>query len=133
LDHYRIAALGLNVRARALTFHSADGRTADFKFGREDMKRSKPTAYIAFHALDQSHMSGVRQRPKAEKRDKPARLHIPGSTPSALLPPLKPYRRCTCGSCSECTTNEKWDRVFAKFEEKEREVRGVFKCALNDL
>ena len=97
------------------------------------MKRSRPTAYIAFHALDQSHMSGVRQRPKAEKRDRAHRLRIPDSTPFALLPPLKPYRRCTCGSCIECCSNEKWDRIFAKLEEKEREVRGMFQCALNDL
>jgi hypothetical protein len=97
------------------------------------MKRSKPTAYSAFHALDPSDMSGVRQRPEAEERDKTDRLRIPDSTPSALLPPLKSYRRCTCGSCTECSTNEKWDRIFAKFEEKEREVRGMFQCALNDL
>jgi hypothetical protein len=97
------------------------------------LKRSKPTAYSVFRALDQSDMSGVRQRPMAEDRCKAHRLRIPDSTPSALLPPLKPYRRCTCGSCTECRTNEKWDRIFAKFEKKEWEVRGMFQCALNDL
>ena len=38
----------------------------------------------------------------------------------AALPPLAPYQRCTCGSCRD---NAKWDRVFAKFEVKEQEVR----------
>ena len=49
------------------------------------------------------------------------------------LPPLAPYRRCACGSCRECRDNAKWDRIFAKFETKEREERGVFQCALTDL
>jgi hypothetical protein len=97
------------------------------------MKRSKPTAYSAFRALDQSDTSGVRQRRKAEERDKADRLRIPDSTPSALLPPLEPYRRCTCGSCSECRSNEKWDRIFAKYEVRERELRSMFKSALADM
>ena len=49
------------------------------------------------------------------------------------LPPLVPYVRCKCGWCRACLDNAKWDRVFAKFETKEREERGVFQSALNDL
>ncbi len=49
------------------------------------------------------------------------------------LPPLMPYVRCKCGSCRECRENEKWDRIFAKYEIKEREERGMYQCALNDL
>jgi hypothetical protein len=50
------------------------------------------------------------------------------------LPPLRPYVRCTCGLCRECHDNEKWDRVFAKFEVKEApDVRGFFRSPLNDL
>lgn len=55
------------------------------------------------------------------------------ATYAAPLPPLEPYRRCTCGGCRECRENAKWDRIFAKFETKEREVRGIFQCALVDF
>jgi hypothetical protein len=51
------------------------------------------------------------------------------------LPPLEPYVRCSCGSCRECRDNEKWDRLFAKFEDKNygRE-RGFFRSSpLGDL
>lgn len=50
------------------------------------------------------------------------------------LPPLVPYARCRCGLCRECRDNEKWDRVFAKFEVKaDPEVRGLFRSPLSDL
>ena len=50
------------------------------------------------------------------------------------LPPLRPYRRCACGSCRECRDNEKWDRVFTKFATKEYgQVRGMFRSPLSDL
>jgi len=42
----------------------------------------------------------------------------------APLPPLAPYKRCKCGSCRECQDNQKWDRVFAKFEVKEDTWKG---------
>jgi hypothetical protein len=51
----------------------------------------------------------------------------------AALPALAPYERCKCGKCRECHDNEKWDRVFAKFEVKETEMRGLYGCALVDL
>jgi hypothetical protein len=55
------------------------------------------------------------------------RINIP-------LPQLQPYRRCPCGSCAECRSNAKWDRIFAKFEVKEYgDRRGVFGSALSDL
>ena len=50
------------------------------------------------------------------------------------LPPLRPFVRCTCGFCKECRDNERWDRVFAKFEVKSApEARGFFRSPLNDL
>jgi hypothetical protein len=42
-----------------------------------------------------------------------------GTQLTAALPPLAPYQRCRCGTCRECQDNQKWDRVFAKFEVKE--------------
>ena len=50
------------------------------------------------------------------------------------LPPLQPYTRCTCGSCRECLSNARWDRVFAKFEIKERaDQRGLSRSPISDL
>ena len=48
------------------------------------------------------------------------------------LPPLEPYRRCRCGACKTCKDNEKWDRIFAKFElgPDEWETRGFFQSTL---
>ena len=55
-------------------------------------------------------------------------------TANAPLPPLQPYVRCSCGACRECKDNEKWDRVFAKFETKEYgERRGFFRSPLSDM
>jgi hypothetical protein len=50
----------------------------------------------------------------------------------APLPPLKPYRRCQCGSCNECLDNQKWDRAFAKFEIKEDnwKTKGFYQSTL---
>lgn len=49
------------------------------------------------------------------------------------LPPLVPYARCKCGRCRTCKENERWDRVFAKFELKKPDERGMFQSALRDL
>ena len=52
---------------------------------------------------------------------------------NAVLPPLAPYQRCTCGSCDECRSNERWDRVFARFEVKEEDnwpTKGMFQSTL---
>jgi len=51
---------------------------------------------------------------------------------NAPLPPLAPYRRCQCGKCRECADNEKWDRVFAKYQtrEDEWETKGFFQSTL---
>lgn len=48
------------------------------------------------------------------------------------LPPLQPYQRCTCGKCRECRENEKWDRIFAKFEKREDywQTKGLFQSTL---
>ena len=50
----------------------------------------------------------------------------------APLPRLSPYQRCRCGKCRECRDNERWDKVFAKFEAKEDrwETKGMFQSTL---
>ncbi len=47
--------------------------------------------------------------------------------------PLAPYRRCTCGTCPRCLDNEKWDRIFRKFEVAEYDIKGVFGSPLRDI
>ena len=51
---------------------------------------------------------------------------------NAPLPPMQPYQRCRCGACRECQENEKWDRVFAKFQQPEDrgETKGLFQSTL---
>ena len=47
---------------------------------------------------------------------------------------LAPYPRCRCGLCRECADNDKWDRIFAKFEVKVYwDERGVFQSTLGRL
>ena len=51
----------------------------------------------------------------------------------APLPPLMPYQRCQCGKCTECRTNAKWDRIFAKFEARQEDdwpTKGMFRSTL---
>jgi hypothetical protein len=60
----------------------------------------------------------------------PTNQQRPMKTP---LPRLAPYQRCTCGDCSECRSNAKWDRVFAKFEVREEDkwpTKGMFQSTL---
>ena len=52
---------------------------------------------------------------------------------SGPLPKLAPYQRCACGVCATCKDDAKWDRIFAKFESREREERGIFQSTINDL
>ena len=53
---------------------------------------------------------------------------------NAALPPMQPYTRCPCGTCSECRSNARWDRIFAKFEAKNYgEERGMFGSTLQDI
>jgi hypothetical protein len=55
-------------------------------------------------------------------------------TMNAALPPLQPYTRCPCGTCAECRSNARWDRIFAKFEAKNYgEERGIFRSTLQDI
>jgi hypothetical protein len=99
---------------------------------RANMQRSKPSAYSLFLAAD-------RGDPLPPKTAESARTRVQSQPPRcrvrelAALPPLEPYKRCTCGSCRACLDNAKWDRIFAKFEVKEAEVRGLYGCALVDL
>lgn len=59
---------------------------------------------------------------------------VGGPLLDAPLPPLEPYARCKCGRCPMCLDNQKWDRVFAKFEVKQHwDSTGIFRSALNDL
>ena len=97
------------------------------------MLNSKPSAYRAFRAADERDLSRVRGGRKVEGREKADRRRIPDSTTSSPFAQLAPYQRCTCGKCRKCQENAKWDRIFAKFEVKEPDVRGMFQCALNDL
>ena len=47
---------------------------------------------------------------------------------------LQPYQRCRCGVCRDCQENERWDRVFARFEVKKYwEDRGLFQSTLRGL
>jgi hypothetical protein len=49
------------------------------------------------------------------------------------LPPLQPYKRCSCGTCQECRTNAKWDRAFAKVEIREEDswaTKGLYRSTL---
>jgi hypothetical protein len=47
---------------------------------------------------------------------------------------LQPHQRCRCGVCRDCQENERWDRVFARFEvEKYWEDRGLFQSTLRGL
>jgi len=54
---------------------------------------------------------------------------------NAPLPPLPPYTRCECGTCRECRSNAKWDRIFAQVEVKDcGEERGFFRSSpIHDL
>jgi hypothetical protein len=96
------------------------------------MQRSKPSAYSLFRAAECGD-------PLPPKRAESARTRVPHqplrcrSRELTALPPLAPYKGCTCGSCRACLDNAKWDRIFAKFEVKETEVRGLYGCALVDL
>jgi len=56
----------------------------------------------------------------------------PGPQLVAPLPPHASYQRCKCGSCRGCRDNQKWDRVFAKFEvtEDNWETKGFFQSTL---
>ena len=59
---------------------------------------------------------------------------VSGPLLDAPLPPLEPFARCKCGGCPMCLDNQKWDRVFAKFEVKQHwDNTGIFRSALNDL
>jgi hypothetical protein len=64
--------------------------------------------------------------------DKSEYGQVPGPRLLAPLPPLAPYQRCKCGSCRECHDNQKWDRVFAKFEvvEDKWKTKGFFQSTL---
>jgi hypothetical protein len=96
------------------------------------MQRSRPSAYSLFRAAES-------RAPVPPEAAETARRRVQHRPPRRLAgelaaePPLQPYRRCTCGSCRECRDNAKWDRIFAKFEVKETEVRGLYGCALVDL
>jgi hypothetical protein len=96
------------------------------------MQRLRSSAYRLFRAAACGEPLPVEAAEPAHTRKKsPAPQSRSGDL--TALPPLEPYKRCTCGACRECRDNERWDRVFAKFEVKETEVRGLYGCALVDL
>jgi hypothetical protein len=90
------------------------------------MQRTKLSAYRAFRAATDTVPLPRNVRTTAQNPPPPAAHAGP-------LAALVPYQRCKCGSCRECRDNAKWDRIFAKFEIKEREARSLFRCALEDL
>jgi hypothetical protein len=96
------------------------------------MRRSKPSAYRLF-------LAAARGGPLPPEVAETARTRVQNQPPACrayeltALPPLEPYKRCTCGSCRACLDNAKWDRIFVKFEAKEKEVHGLYGCALVDL
>jgi hypothetical protein len=96
------------------------------------MRRSTPSAYRLFRAA-------APRDPLPPEATETARAHVQSlplprrACELAALPPPKPYKRCTCGACRECLDNAKWDRIFAKFEVKETEERGLYGCPLVDL
>ena len=50
------------------------------------------------------------------------------------LPRLQPFLRCSCGQCRDCRENDRWDRVFARFEVKEYwEHHGLLQSPLRGL
>jgi hypothetical protein len=94
------------------------------------MQRSKPSAYRAFREADLATLSLPDQLAEAG----PTRVQgQPISHLGCGLARPAPYQRCTCGSCRECRDNAKWDRIFAKFEVKEPDERGLYRCALEGL
>ena len=104
------------------------------------MQRSNATAYRAFRELDRvdsadrAHVTDCSMsRVNMQQSNVTACRALRKLADPALLPQLAPYQRCTCGSCRACRDNAKWDRIFAKFEVKEQEVRGMYRCALADL
>ena len=97
-----------------------------------NMQQSKSSAYRAFQAVT----NPVPLPRQAAEKVRPGARSQPSLCPAReplAFPPLAPYQRCTCGLCRECRDNAKWDRIFAKFEVKEQEVYGLFRCALKDL
>ncbi len=89
------------------------------------MKRRQSSAYKLFRALETDDEG----RPRIQTR----RARRPDSLDASLWQRLEPYQRCSCGTCRECRENERWDRIFQKFEVNERDERGVFQSPLSDL
>jgi hypothetical protein len=117
LAQYCIAALG-SQRSSSERVDSGEIRAATTpEGGGFEMKRATPTAYSIFRTLDDA-------TPNKAPLRAPRRV---------TLPPPAPYLPCACGSCPKCRDNAKWDRIFAKFELKEADVRGVYGCPLRGL
>lgn len=54
--------------------------------------------------------------------------------PGQRYPSLRPFPRCRCGQCRECIENDRWDRIFARFEVKQYwEDRGLLQSTLRGL
>lgn len=68
-------------------------------------------------------------------RDKPTSFrNTDCRQPGDRYPRLQPFLRCRCGQCRECIENDRWDRVFARFEVKQHwEDRGLLQSTLRGL
>ena len=96
------------------------------------MQRSKPSVYCLFRKAEGGKPVSLEMAETALRRVQSQSAQS-RTRELAAQPSLKPYKRCSCGSCRACVENAKWDRIFAKFEVKETEVRGLYGCALVDL
>jgi hypothetical protein len=123
----------LNAEIRVLTNRRVSFRRTGRRLQgqRINMRASKSGAYRAFRAFNCAAPIPLE---KAEKVHTEVQARPPLCRAPELnaLPPLAFYQRCTCGTCRECRDYLKWDRIFAKFEVKEREVRGMYGCALEN-
>ncbi len=91
------------------------------------MGRSRVSAYTAVYEGRKPIVRGCEAGRGDSVHGRGLPMHVP-------LGRITPYNRCKCGACRECIDNAKWDRIFKKFEATEdRDIRGMFQCALNDF
>jgi hypothetical protein len=65
---------------------------------------------------------------------KAKRTIAPDPARGERFPRLHPFPRCRCGQCRDCKENERWDRIFARFEVKKYwEDRGLLQSTLRGL
>ena len=59
---------------------------------------------------------------------------MPRSGEERRFPAIEPLPRCRCGACQDCRENDRWERIFARFEVKQYwEERGLLQSSLGGL